>query len=198
MAKPKIKNLYNRDRLALTSISKCGHVRESELKNFIADKRINNYVKDNLVTREVFNKNNGEQLVAYKLTKEGKKLLEREWGVKNHYNAQSINHDLGISNKYFSLSEDKRETWKTETELRQELEEKLQEIKTIDYERYQEINRMLEEKLISTPDAAYIDKETGIETYFEVITNSYGQTEIEAKERFIEIMDIKSYEMERV
>ncbi|AYE33819.1 hypothetical protein [Clostridium septicum] len=193
MAKPKIKNLYNRDRLALTSISKCGHVRESELKNFIADKRINNYVKDNLVTREVFNKNNGEQLVAYKLTKEGKKLLEREWGVKNHYNAQSINHDLGISNKYFSLSEDKRETWKTETELRQELEEKLQEIKTIDYERYQEINRMLEEKLISTPDGAYIDKETGIETYFEVITNSYGQTEIEAKERFIEIMDIKSY-----
>lgn len=198
MAKPKIKNLYNRDRLALTSISKCGHVRESELKNFIADKRINNYVKDNLVTREVFNKNNGEQLVAYKLTKEGKKLLEREWGVKNHYNAQSINHDLGISNKYFSLSEDKRETWKTETELRQELEGKLQEIKTIDYERYQEINRMLEEKLISTPDGAYIDKETGIETYFEVITNSYGQIEIEAKERFIEIMDIKSYEMERV
>ena len=152
MAKPKIKNLYNRDRLALTSISKCGHVRESELKNFIADKRINNYLKDNLVTREVFNKNNGEQLVAYKLTKEGKKLLEREWGVKNHYNAQSINHDLGISNKYFSLNEDKRETWKTETELRQEFEEKLQEIKIIDYERYEEINKMLEEKLISTPD----------------------------------------------
>ena len=198
MAKPKIKNLYNRDRLALTSISKCGHVRESELKNFIADKRINNYLKDNLVTREVFNKNNGEQLVAYKLTKEGKKLLEREWGVKNHYNAQSINHDLGISNKYFSLNEDKRETWKTETELRQEFEEKLQEIKIIDYERYEEINKMLEEKLISTPDGAYVDRETGIETYFEVITNSYGEEEIQAKERFVEIMNIKSYEMERV
>lgn len=198
MAKPKIKNLYNRDRLALTSISRCGHVKEAQLKNFIADKRISNYIKDNLITKEVFNKNNGEQLVAYKLTKQGKQLLEREWGVKNHYNAQSVNHDLGISNKYFSLSEKERETWKTETELRQELEEKLQEIKTIDYERYQEINRMLEEKLISTPDGAYIDKETGIETYFEVITNSYGQTEIEAKERFVETMDIKSYEMERV
>lgn len=198
MAKPKIKNLYNRDRLALTSISKCGHVRESELKNFIADKRINNYLKDNLVTREVFNKNNGEQLVAYKLTKDGKKLLERQWGVKSHYNAQSINHDLGISNKYFSLSEDRRETWKTETELRQEFEEKLQEIKIIDYERYKEINKMLEEKLISTPDGAYVDRETGIETYFEVITNSYGEEEIQAKERFVEIMNIKSYQTERV
>ncbi len=176
MAKPKIKNFYNRDRLALISISKCGHVKEAQLKNFIADKRISNYVKDNLITKEVFNKNNGEQLVAYKLTKDGKKLLERQWGVKGHYNAQSINHDLGISNKYFSLSEDKRETWKTETELRQELEE----------------------KLISTPDGAYVDKETGIETYFEVITNSYGQEEIQAKERFVEIMNIKSYQTERV
>lgn len=198
MAKPKIKNFYNRDRLALISISKCGHVKEAQLKNYIADKRISNYVKDNLITKEVFNKNNGEQLVAYKLTKDGKKLLERQWGVKSHYNAQSINHDLGISNKYFSLSEDKRETWKTETELRQELEEKLQEIKIIDYDIYEEINKMLEEKLISTPDGAYVDKETGIETYFEVITNSYGQEEIQAKERFVEIMNIKSYQTERV
>lgn len=197
MAKPKIKNLYNRDRLALTSISKCGHVREYELKNFIADKRINNYVKDNLVTREVFNKNNGEQLVAYKLTKEGKKLLEREWGVKNHYNAQSINHDLGISNKYFSLTEEQRETWRTETELRQELEEKLQEMKISNYARYEEINKMLEEKLISTPDCSY-EIETGIEEIFEVITNSYSELDIQCKLNFIEIMNIKSYEMERV
>lgn len=197
MVKAKIKIFYNRDRLALTSISKCGHVRESELKNFIADKRISNYVKDNLVTKEVFNKNNGEQLVAYKLTKQGKQLIEKEWGVKNHYNAQSVNHDLGISNKYFLLPDEKRESWKTETELRQEFEEKLQEIKSVDFDRYEEINKRLEEKLISTPDGAYIS-ETGIETYFEVITNSYGQMEIEAKEKFVEIMNIKSYETARV
>lgn len=197
MAKSKIKNFYNRDRLALTSISKCGHVRESELKNFIADKRISNYVKDNLVTREVFNKNNGEQLVAYKLTKQGKQLIEREWGVKNHYNAQSINHDLGISNKYFSLTEEQRETWKTETELKQELEERLQEIKISNYERYEEINKMLEAKLISTPDCSY-EIETGIEEIFEVITNSYSEVDIQCKLNFIEIMNIKSYEMERV
>lgn len=198
MAKAKIKKFYNRDRLALTTLSKIGFINEYHLKYFIADKRINSYLKDNLVTKEVFNKNTGEQLIAYKLTKQGKQLLEREWGVKNHYNSQSVNHDLGISDKYFSLSEQERETWKTETELRQEFEEKLQEIKIIDYERYEEINKMLEEKLISTPDGAYVDKETGIETYFEVITNSYGQTEIEAKERFVEIMNIKAYETARV
>lgn len=119
-------------------------------------------------------------------------------GVKNHYNAQLINHDLGISNKYFYLNEGQRESWKTETELRQEFEEKLQEIKIIDYDRYEEINKMLEEKLISTPDGDYMYKEIGVETYFEVITNSYGQEEIQAKERFVEIMNIKSYQTERV
>lgn len=197
MSKSKIKNFYNRDRLALTSISKCGHVKESQLKNFVADKRISNYVKDNLVTKEVFNKNNGEQLVSYKLTKEGKNLLEKEWGVKNHYNAQSINHDLGISNKYFSLSDEQRETWKTETELRQAFEERLEEIKIENFVRYEEINKMLEDKLISTPDCLY-ENEIGIEVCFEVTTNSYGKVEIEAKENFVGIMNIKEYETERV
>ena len=197
MSKSKIKNFYNRDRLALTSISKCGHVKESQLKNFIANKRISNYVKDNLVTKEVFNKNNGIQLVAYKLTKEGKNLLEKEWGVKNHYNAQSINHDLGISNKYFSLNEVQRESWRTETELRQAFEERLEEIKIENFDRYKEINKMLGDKLISTPDCLY-QSEIGIETCFEVTTNSYGEVELEAKENFVEIMNIKEYETERV
>lgn len=82
MSKPKIKNFYNRDRLALISISKCGHVKEAQLQNSIADKRISNYEKDNLITKEVFNKNNGEQLVAHKLTKDEKKLLEIQWWSK--------------------------------------------------------------------------------------------------------------------
>jgi hypothetical protein len=55
---------------------------------------------------------------------------------------------------------------------------------------------MVEEKLISVPDCAYV--QNNIEVYMEIITNSYGQAEIEAKERFIEIMDIKTYETERV
>lgn len=196
MSKEYIKNFYNRDRLALTSMSKCGYCSKQQLNTFIAEKRITNYIRDGLVNKEVLNKNNGQQINGYKLTSQGRKLIEKEWGVKNHYIFQSVNHDLGISNKYFSLSDSERETWKTETEIRKEFEEKLEELRNSDFERYNDINKMMEEKSISVPDCAYI--ENNIEVYLEIITNSYGQAEIEAKERFIEFMDIKTYETERV
>lgn len=196
MKKQYIKNFYNRDRLALTSLSKCGHCSGEQLKEFIANKRITNYVRDELVVREVLNKNNGEQIEGYKLTAKGRAFIEKEWGIKNHYIAQSINHDLGIANKYFSLTEQERESWKTETELKLDFHERLADLMVNDYSRYEEVNKMIEDKLISVIDCSYV--EAGIEVYFEVITNSYGQAELQAKERFIEFMNIKTYETERV
>ncbi|HBH3439847.1 hypothetical protein PR262_08485 [Clostridioides difficile] len=196
MSKQYIKNFYNRDRLALTSLSKCGHCSTEQLKTFIADKRITNYLRDELVTREVLNKNNGEQIEGYKLTAKGRDFIEKEWGIRNNYIAQSINHDIGIANKYFSLTEEERASWKTETELKLEFHERLNDLRVNDYEKYKEVNKMIEDRLISVTDCSYIKE--GVEIYFEIITNSYGQAEIQAKERFIEFMDIKIYETERV
>ncbi|MGU8973039.1 hypothetical protein ACEE21_12990 [Clostridium baratii] len=198
MSKKYIKNFFYRDEKALMSISRCGHISHNNLREYIAEKRILNYERDGLVTKEVFSKNNGEQLVGYKLTAEGRKFVEREYGFKEHQVAQSLNHDLGIANIYFSLTQEERDTWKTETQIRDEFEERLQQIRINDYERYKEINKLIEERQISVVDCSYVDKETEIENYVEVITNSYGQAEIEAKERFIEIMNIKSYITERV
>lgn len=196
MAKQYIKNFYNRDRLALTSISRCGHCTTDHLKTFIADKRITNYVRDKLVTKEVLNKNNGEQIEGYKLTAKGREFIEKEWGIKNNYIAQSVNHDVGIANKYFSLTQEERESWKTESELKLEFHERVDELRATDYLRYEEVNKMREDKLISVVDSSYV--QGGAEIYFEVITNSYGQSEIQAKERFIQFMNIKTYETERV
>lgn len=47
---------------------------------------------------------------------------------------------------------------------------------------------MWDEKLISMPDACIIDRETGVEIYIEIITNSYGEQELQSKERMVEIM----------
>lgn len=198
MSKKYIKNFFYRDEKALLSVSRCGYVSHNNLKEYIAEKRILNYVRDGLVTKESFSKNNGEQLIGYKLTADGRKFVEREYGFKYHQIAQSLNHDLGISNRYFSLSQEERDTWKTETQIRQEFEERLEEIRLNDYERYDEINKLIDDRKISIVDCSYVDKESGIENYVEIITNSYGQAEIESKERMVEIMDIKSYITERV
>ncbi|HAU5019170.1 TPA: hypothetical protein JD074_04325 [Clostridioides difficile] len=198
MSKKYIKNFFYRDEKALMSISRCGYVSHNNLKEYIAEKRITNYLRDGLVTKEVFSKNNGEQLVGYKLTAEGRKFVEREYGFKDHQIAQSINHDLGIAKVYFSLSQEERDTWKTETQIREEFQGRLEEIKSKDYDRFEEINKLIEERQISVVDCSYVDKETGIENYVEIFTNSYGQVEFESKERFVEIMSIKSYITERV
>lgn len=182
--------------LFVSHSSRCGHCSNQQLKNYVADSRIKHYIYDGYIKKEVFNKNNAEQLIGYKLTNEGRKLLETEWGVKKHYIAQSINHDIGIANKYFSLSEQQKEEWKTETELRHEFIERLEELKYEDYSRYEELNNMLDERQISIPDGSY-EIEPGIEVCYEVITNSYGQAEILAKENYIEIMNVK-YETVRV
>lgn len=198
MSKKYIKNFLYRDEKALMSISRCGHVSHNNLKEYIAEKRITNYIRDGLVTKEVFSKNNGEQLVGYKLTAEGRKFIEREYGFKDHQIAQSINHDLGIAKVYFSLSQEERDTWKTETQIREEFQGRLEEIKNQDYDRFEEINQLIEERQISVVDCSYVDKETGIENFVEIFTNSYGQVEFESKERFVEIMSIKTYITERV
>lgn len=196
MSKKFINNFYTRDEKALMSISRCGHVSHNQLKNYIADSRIKNYCRDNLVTKEVFNKSNGEQLVGYKLTAEGRSFVEKNYGFKEHQVAQSLNHDLGISNKYFSLAEQEQSSWKTETELRNQLEEEINKLREQDYERFKELEEQLEKREISVADCSYTT-ESGVEIVYEVVTNSYGQAEIQAKENYATVMN-KEIEYERV
>lgn len=195
MSKKYIKNFFYRDQKALMSVSRCGHVTHSQLKNFVADSRIKNYVRDGYMTKEVFTKPNGTTMEGYKLTRQGREFVEKNYGFKDHQHSQSINHDLGISNKYFSLTEEQRETWRTETELRNEFEKQLNNLYKIDYDRYTEIREQLDNREISMPDCSYIT-EQGVEVAFEVITNSYGILELQAKERYIEITKM-AYETER-
>lgn len=195
MAKKYIKNFYYRDQKALLAVSKCGYVSHTNLKNFVADSRIKNYCRDGYIIKETVTKPNGEVLEGYKLTKQGRDFVAKEYGFKDHYHAQSLNHDLKLADKYLSLTEQERETWKTETQLRNEFEEKLNQLYKVDYERYNEIREQLEQGKISMTDCSYIS-EKGIEIAYEIITNSYGQQEIEAKEKFVEIMKLE-YEAER-
>ena len=186
MSKKYIKNFMMRDKNALLIISKCGNVGHNELKNFVADSRIKNYERDGLVEKEVFNKTNGEQLVGYKLTGEGRKFVEKNYGFKEHQIAQSLVHDLGISNKYFCLTEQEQSSWQTETQLRYQLQEEVDRLRNFEVDRWRELTEMMERKELSVPDCSYV--QGGMVITYEVITNSYGRTEIQAKEEYANVM----------
>ena len=187
MGKKYIKNFMMRDKNALLSISKCGHVSHNQLKNYIADSRIKNYVRDGLIEKEVFNKSNGEKLIGYKLTGEGRKFVEKNYGFYKHQIAQSLNHDLGISDKYFSLTEQEQSSWRTETELRDQLQEHIDNLRNNEVDRWRELTEMMERREISVADCSYV--QGGVTIAYEVVTNSYGRAELQTKEEYGNVMN---------
>lgn len=202
MAKKKvyIPQFYKRDRDGMTALSRVGIARIEDLKKHcnLVDSRIKSWCRDGYAEKLMY-KQGMEVKEAITLTKKGKELLEKQWNVRGHYHAQiqSPYHDLALSDKYFSLPEELRETWKTENQVREKFLEKLQEIrKQGDEEKADLYYKMMKDHAISMPDAVY-KSETGVETAYEIITNSYGRQEMLAKETTVEIMQY-SYETNRI
>lgn len=195
--KPYVTQFFNRDRLAFTAMFKTGHVTHEHLHQCdLADSRINNLIKDGHIEKIPFKKN-GKNEDCYKLTKMGRETAARLWGLSYAYHAQSPTHDLAISEKYFSLPQELRESWITESNLRNHFFEQLSflrdEGKEVEAKLYED---RFNKGLISMPDGAYIS-ESGTVTCFEVITNSYGIEELMAKDELIQIMNY-NYETIRI
>lgn len=194
-----INNINNRDIKAFNAFSRCGYVQRENLLTCISKSRIENYQKEGLIEKEVHVSNQNETTTAYKFTDKGLDLSVKHTGIDKPYQSQSIIHDCQIADKYFSLSEQERDTWKTETELREQFYEKLEQLREQDYNRYQELYDQYQNREISMPDCSYIT-ETQIEVFYESVTNNYGQAELEAKERAVEVLKTDtntSYETSR-
>lgn len=196
---PYITQFFNRDKLAFTALSRCGHLGEAQLKQCgLAESRIKNYIRDGLVEKIAFkqgkDRTTGE---AYKLTKAGRELAENQWALRSHYHSQSPVHDLAIANKYFSLPDYLRETWRSETEARELIQEHFNRMREQGEEETAKLYQdMLERGIISCPDGLYTN-EQGVTVSFETITNNYGEEELQAKEAFVQIMQTE-YETTRI
>lgn len=127
--------------------------------------------------------------VAYRLTAEGRKLVEREFNIKP-YSAQSARHDLKIADKYCTLTQKEQDSVKTETEIRYRMVEEIEKLKEQDLKEADRWAEMWENKQLSAPDMVYTT-ENGVEIAYEVITNNYGVEEIQAKENTITLLKAK-------
>ena len=76
-----------------------------------------------------------------------------------------------------TLSKEERSTMRCEAEIRDDFKAMLNQLlQDRDFDRYSKLYTALQEHTISMPDLAYGENE-----YYETITNSYGQAEIQAK-----------------
>ena len=117
-------------------------------------------------------------------------LMEKNYGITKCYNYLSYNHCSYLHNRYLSLSEQERPTWKTESEIRLEARERMQQRGDTEY------LKMLKSGDISSPDCVYTNS-SGEAIAYEVVTDNYRQTQLDAKYAMCQYMNYK-VETERV
>lgn len=139
----------------------------------------------------------GETQEIYRITEQGKHWIREHIETlsdrKFYSSSSGILHNLALMERILSLTKAERETMRCESEVRDDFRERMELCREQgDYERYHAMRDGLESGTISMPDLAY-----GIETYFEVITSSYGIAEIEAKTECVALLGGR-LEMERI
>ena len=192
MAKNKagLKQIFSRDKEFFTNLSNTGVVTQSHYKDAgVSSSRIKAYLKAGLIEKTP--KENGGEF-GYKATYQGKEFAEKQWGIKRSesYTFQSLNHDRKLEEEYYKLDREQYE-WRTESQARNMFREKIEEIRKQDPVKAENIESMWGNKEISMPDAIIINRETNVITAIEIITNSYGEQELQAKETFVEVMNIE-------
>ena len=164
------------------TISPCGYVSREQLGTFLREKRVNAYCKDGLVEKSVYSRPGAkaQDIEVYRLTKAGRELCRRELSLPT-YCAQNPAHDLVLADRYFSLSQSERETWRTESQSREDVYAEIRQLRDQgEEERAGELWAKLQEGRLSMPDAVYT-RSDGVSVAYEVTTGNYGQEEITAK-----------------
>lgn len=132
----------------------------------------------------------------YRITTEGKTWIKANidsLADRKFYHSTGVQHDIQLMDKILSLSREERSTMRCEAEIRDEFKERLQELLlNREYERYDQLYNAMQDRSISMPDLCY-----GVDEYYEVITSSYGEAEIQAKNEAVEAIG-GSLEMQRI
>lgn len=185
-----LKQIFPRDKTFFENLSNTGVVTPGNYENAgVSASRIKAYAKAGLIEKTT--KQNGGAF-GYKATSLGKDFAEKMWGIKRSesYSFQSLNHDKKLEEEYYKLDREQYE-WRTESQARDMFRDRIEEIREEDPIRANRIQEMWDSKEISMPDAIIINRETDVITAVEIITNSYGEQELQAKETFVEIMNIE-------
>lgn len=166
-----INKFYPRDKAAFGLLANCGCITKSELADCkLKDKRIKDYIKNGYM-KECYDTKT--DTYYFKIQRAGREVARDFFGHEYIYNPTSLKHDSQLVEAYKNASDEERENWKNESELRAELNSAISEGRVELDDNY----------TISVPDYAY----GGV--CYEIITNNYGETEINEKQNFCEVMN---------
>ena len=169
--------------------------KEQALK-FITANRLKNFVLDRTIQKCSYIDDKGNRQNIYRISDDGRKWIAQNVPTladRKYYTSTGTEHDLRLMNKIISLTPEQRLSMRCEAEIRDDFKahlDKLLEDKL--YDRHEELYNALSNHTVSMPDFAY-----GVNEYYEVITSSYGETEINAKIETVSMIG-GNLEMERI
>ena len=146
------------------------------------DKRISSYEKDGLVARSVYSQpgDRGADRAVYCLTTAGRDLCRRELCMTHLYSAQNPGHDLAIADRYFSLTPEERDTWKTESECRDLFTEHIRQLRDQGEEERARESRRGSLVSAGTVESAIYDLPDGARVIYAVNTDWYSDSRTQA------------------
>ena len=190
------KTLTEDDKKAWNALRVTGHMTRRQLEEFIGRTRVEHYVKDGLWAKEIEIKD-GVRIIGYTPTAKGIRFAKSHLNLDQFYSSKSVHHDIKLADFYMSKSQEVRDTFKSETELRNEFRSMMSDLAESDPTKHQEYKEMWQRGEISTPDMSYTEvryeeeEEIVEEVCYESITKNYKHSEIEAKRTFTKIMKMK-------
>lgn len=191
-----VNSLRDSDKKFLNMLERVGYVSHSSaLELGLTERRIDayQYCKRKYIEAKPFkNPITGQKEIAYRLTDLGKDL-QREKAINegreaDFYRSVSVKHDVGMNRPYMQLKEQEQANWRTESQVRDMIVDRIREIKQEDKERGEELERKMSRGEISPTDGAYttIDGELVL---VESVTGSYREDRIQAKLEAVELLN---------
>ena len=198
MAKKKgcLSHIYPKDKRAFSLLAKSGAIsRETFHKLEISDNRIKSYRQAGLIKEvSVPDKHGNGAKTFYELTdKKGKDFCRQECGIKHFIsNGNAIVHNAKVSEHLANnLTKRELDSVMSERELHPFIESRLQEyLDKQEHDHYQELLDAIKNNQLSMPDIIY-KTEQGIFEGIEVITDSYGNVEINSKIMTCELLSVE-------
>jgi hypothetical protein len=192
--KPTLKHIYPKDVRAMSLLAKAGAIsKETFHKLDISNNRINSYEKMGFVKEVHIPTMHGPGCKSYyELQPKGKEFCERECNIKHFIsNGGATTHNAKVSEYLVEhLNKGELDTVMSERELSSFIEDRLQEYYDRNDERYEQLLDGLKTHSLSMPDIIYKTQE-GTFVAIEVITNSYGQDEIDCKLETCHLLDVE-------
>lgn len=188
-----IKHWYPKDGRFFRVLSIAGNIRQEDAERIdISANRLKNMEKDRLIEKVTYpsryNKN-PKSNVSYALTKKGKDFIRKKYGISRCQSSHAADHNCKVAEVICSLDKREIDTVQAEWQTRNQMEEALEQMRQEgDYDRYDHYMDLWKAGLVSAVDVAYTSVKTGGMVCCEVVTGSYKDSDIQAKEYCGEIL----------